>query len=163
MFVRQRAGPADICVVGRDGRDERVVAAAPQDELDGAHPRRVGPAGWSVQTPAWSPDGRRFAGSRPGGAGAAAIWLVPLDGAAPTPLVEGDEGTVDPAWSPHGARLAYATGCGLVVLDVESKQATSVASTDRRDRRPSWSRDGRSLVVESGRDGNAEIYLVPVR
>jgi Tol biopolymer transport system component/DNA-binding winged helix-turn-helix (wHTH) protein len=192
-FVCQRSGQADICVIGRDGRDERVVAATPQDELDpawspdgrrlaysladgrtwhlrvvdididGATPRPVGPAGWSAQTPAWSPDGRRLAVSRIGTAGHHDIWIVPLDGMPPTPLVESDDDELDPAWSPDGTRLAYATGRGLAVIDVGTKQATSVASTDRQDRRPSWSRDARSLVVEGARDGNAEIYQVPLR
>lgn len=191
VFVCQRAGQADICLVGRDGSDERVVADQPHDELDpvwspdgrrlayslpdgrtwqirvvdidGANPRRVGPAGWSVQTPAWSPDGRRLAVARSRNADVYDIWLVPLDGAPPTALVESDEGKFDPAWSPDGKRIAYATRHGLVVVDVETKEVTSVASTDHHDRRPSWSMDGRSLVVERGRDGNAEIYQVPLR
>ena len=135
--------------------------------VDGAPPRhaesrRAGPAGWSAQMPAWSPDGRRLAVSRWRTAGNYDIWIVPLDGSPPTPVVESDEGKFDPAWSPDGRRLAFATGHDLVVVDVETKEAADVASTDRHDRRPSWSKDGRSLVVESGRDGNAEIYLVPV-
>ena len=189
-FVCQRSGQADICLVGRDGSGERVVAGQPQDELDpawspdgrrlaysqadgrtwhirvvdvdGTNARRVGPDGWSAQTPAWSPDGRRLAVSR-AGSGGHHIWLVPLDGGPPAPLGDGGEHAYDPAWSPDGTRLAYATAGGLMVVDVETKTATSVASTTRQDRRPSWSKDGRSLVVESGRDGNAEIYQVPVR
>ena len=39
-----RNGQDDLCLVDRDGRNERVVAAQPQDEVD----------------PAWSPDGRRL-------------------------------------------------------------------------------------------------------
>ena len=191
VFVCQRAGQADICLVGRDGSGERVVAAQPQDELDpvwspdgrrvaysladgraweirvvdldGANPGRVGPAGWSARSPAFSPDGRRLAVSRSRSADAYDIWLVPLDGTPPSPLVERAEGASDPAWSPDGTRVAYATDRGLMVVDVETKAVTSVGSTDRTARRPSWSRDGRSLVVESGRDGNAEIYQVAVR
>jgi DNA-binding winged helix-turn-helix (wHTH) protein len=136
-------------------------------DIDGAPPRRadsrrVVPAGWSTQMPAWSPDGRRLAVSRWRGAEACDIWTIPLDGSPPTPVVESDASKFDSAWSPDGRRLAFDTGNGLVVVDVETKEAAGVASTDRKDRRPSWSKDGRSLVVESGRDGNAEIYLVPV-
>ena len=131
-------------------------------DIDGARPRRVGPAGWSAQMPAWSPDGRRLAVSRWRSAEASDIWTIPLDGSPPTPVVESDASKFDPAWSPDGRRLAFDTGNGLVVVDVATKEAAGVASTDRKDRRPSWSKDGRSLVVESGRDGNAEIYLVPV-
>jgi Tol biopolymer transport system component/DNA-binding winged helix-turn-helix (wHTH) protein len=136
-----------------------VDAAQPE----GARPRRVGPPGWSARTPAWSPDGRRLAVSRWRSTDDYDIWIVPLDGSEPAPVVESAEGKLDPAWSPDGRRLAYATGHGLVVVDVGTKAATSVASTDRQDRRPSWSRDGRSLVVDSGRDGNADIYQVPLQ
>jgi Tol biopolymer transport system component/DNA-binding winged helix-turn-helix (wHTH) protein len=194
-FVCQRDGQADLCLVGRDGSNERLVVAQPQDELDPcwspdgrrlayslvsgrtrelrvvdidsahtrpAQPRRVGPAGWSAQTPVWSPDGHRLAVSRWRTAEHYDLWIVPLDGSPPTPVVESAEGKFDPAWSPDGTRLAYATVHGLVVVDVETKEVTGIASTDGKDRRPSWSKDGRSLVIDSERDGNAEIYLVSV-
>ena len=127
-----------------------------------AQSRPVGPAGWSALTPAWSPDGRRLAVSRWRTAEDYDIWLVPLDGSAPTAVAESAESKFDPAWSPDGRRLAYASGHGLVVVDVDTKEATAIASTGGTDRRPSWSKDGQSLVIDSGRDGNAEIYLVPV-
>ncbi len=189
-FVCRREGQADICVVGRDGGDERVVVAEPQDELDpvwspdgrrlayslvrdrtfelrvvdvdGGRPRRVGPAGWSAQMPAWSPDGRSLAVSRWQTAEDYDLWIVPLDGSAPTPVVDDDASAFDAAWSPDGSRLAYATGHGLAVVDVATKEATDVPSTTGKDRRPSWSKDGGSLVLDSGRDGNAELYRVPV-
>ena len=190
-FVCQRNGQADICLVGRDGTGERLVAGEPQDEVDpvwspdgrrlaytlangrtwelrvvdsdGGRPRMVGPAGWSSRTPAWSPGGDRLAVSRWRSAEHYDIWTVPLDGSAPAPMVQGDASTFDPAWSPDGRRLACATGHGLVVVDVATRTAVDVASTTGTDRRPVWSRDGQSLVIESGRDGNAEIYQVPVR
>jgi len=189
-FVCQRDGQGDICLVGRDGSNERLLVSQPQDELDpvwspdgrqlayslvsgrtwqlhvveveSARVRAVGPVGWSAQAPAWSPDGSRLAVARWRTAEGFDIWIVPLDGSAPTPMIENAEGTFDPAWAPDGSRLAYATSQGLFVFDVGAKQATAVPSTDRADRRPSWSKDGRSLVFESGRDGNAEVYLVPV-
>ena len=145
------------------GRCESSTSTSTAPRLD-AHSLdgRDRPAG-RRRCPRWSPDGRRLAVSR---------WRdvprtttsgsIPLDGSPPTPVVESDAGKFDPAWSPDGRRLAFDTGDGLVVVDVETKEAADVASTDRNDRRPSWSPDGRSLVVESGRDGNAEIYLVPV-
>ena len=190
-FVCQRDRQADLCLVGRDGSNERQVVAQPQDELDpvwspdgrqlayslvngrtrelrvvdidGTQSRRVGPADWSAQMPAWSSDGRRLAVSRRRDAEDYDIWIVPLDGSAPTPVVQSAESKLDPAWSPDGTRLAYATGHGLVVVDVETSETFEVASTTSEDRRPSWSKDGRSLVIESGRGGNSEIYLVPVR
>jgi Tol biopolymer transport system component/DNA-binding winged helix-turn-helix (wHTH) protein len=146
----------ELRVVDIDGAQPRTAQARP------AQSRRVAPAGWSAHTPVWSPDGRRLAVSRWRTAEDYDIWIVPLDGSPPTPVVESAEGKFDPAWSPDGTRLAYATSLGLVVVDVATKEATEVVSTDGKDRRPSWSSDGRSLVIDSGRDGNAEIYLVSV-
>ena len=77
-------------------------------------------------------------------------------------MVQSRESKLDPAWSPDNTRLAYATGHGLVVVDVETRATFEVPSTTREDRRPAWSKDGRSLVIESGRGGNTEIYQVPV-
>jgi TolB protein len=191
-FVCQRDGQADICTVGRDGAGERVVAGEPGDELqpawspdgrrlaysafasgswelrmvdadgEGARPRRAGPAGWSMQMPAWSPDGTRLAVARRRSAADHDIWIVPIDRAAPTAVVESDEGKTDPAWSPDGGRLAYVTRDGIVVVDVAAGKTTRVPSTRRGDRHPSWSKDGRSLVIGSSREGNSELFLIAV-
>ena len=190
-FVCQRDGQADVCLVGRDGSDERVLVSQPQDEVDpvwspdgrrlayslvsgrtwelhvvdvdSARARLVGPPGWSAQSPAWSPDGSRLAVSRWRTAEDYDIWIVPLDGSSPTPVVESAGSKFDPAWSPDGSHLAYASGHGLVVVDV-GDEGGDRNRVDRRARIAGRAgrRDGRSLVFDSGRDGNAELYLVPV-
>jgi dipeptidyl aminopeptidase/acylaminoacyl peptidase len=64
------------------------------------------------------------------------------------------DGGLDPAWSPDGRRLAYvAPGIGglsdVYVVDADRRHRTPLTRTGSADESaPSWSRDGRRLVVE---------------
>jgi Tol biopolymer transport system component/DNA-binding winged helix-turn-helix (wHTH) protein len=140
-------------------------------EVSGAQPRRVGPDDWSAWEPAWSPDGKRLVVSRWRSAENFDLWIVPLDGGAPTPVAMSEGGEFDPAWSLDGRRIAYAMFDGIHVIDLATRPRridlpplqthTKLSQTGVNDRHPSWSPDGQALAIESGRDGNAEIYRVP--
>ena len=59
-----------------------------------------------VQTPAWSPDGRRiaFLSRRDGNK---AVYLVNADGSGQRRLTRDASNTATPAWSPDGRKIAF--------------------------------------------------------
>ena len=134
---------------------------------DGTSMRRL--VRGAASDPAWSPDGRWLAYSGVGG-----VYLVRRDGGNPRRLVRGPFSL--PAWAPDGQRLAVVRKAADAVteIDVVARDRTALRRLVRPHLRrsdprwsfinagetePSWSPDGRQLVVEAG---NEEILAVRV-
>jgi Tol biopolymer transport system component len=119
---------------------------------------RVGsPDRASLLNPALSPDGKRIAFERVGGA-LADVWTIDVGGAAPSRLTFG--GARFPIWSPDGSRLVFtsirrgswemyqklASGAGeeeLVRQGLERSTSNIIGVPTH------WSRDGRFLLFTS--------------
>jgi len=117
---------------------------------------------WGIDvSPAWAPDGRRFAfcSSR---SGSPQIYTMAVDGTEPIRVSRSGTYNTSPAWSPNGDRLAWATRTGntfqIVVAGADgsgSKTITGAGSNED----PSWAPDGRYLVFSSSRSGPRTLWL----
>ena len=115
-----------------------------------------------------SPDGKFIAVTRQeAGAGAADIWVFDWAKQVPQKITSDPVDAVDPVWSPDGRRIAFtsyrkgnadiyvinANGVGGERPLLESSSNESVED---------WSRDGRFMAIEFGKDAFQDIYAVPI-
>jgi beta-lactam-binding protein with PASTA domain len=109
-------------------------------------------------------------GSTPGVAPTAQIWAIdPADPRSARPIT--DEGFDDrrPAISPDGAVVAFVSNRGgrpddydvcFARLDRSQQAPRCIADRDANVSRPTWSPDGRSLVVTASQDTQTELLLL---
>jgi len=114
-----------------------------------------------------SPDGKRIAITKQDpGATAADIWVIEWEKALSHRVTSDSGDAVDPVWSPEGARIAFtsfrkgnadiyvknANGVGAETVLLESEVNESVED---------WSRDGKYIAFEFGKDSFQDIYALP--
>jgi dipeptidyl aminopeptidase/acylaminoacyl peptidase len=112
---------------------------------------------------ALSPDGRQFAITRGG-----QIELVSSDGGWPTVLTSTQGGKQGPKWSPDASSLAFIGDGAVWKVSVTGGQPARLTegrkgAGDPRtaaDRDPQWSPDGKWILFETGRRGNADLGVV---
>jgi Tol biopolymer transport system component len=130
-----------VTLIGVDGKGKRVVYSAPR----------------KLEAPNWSPDGTYLLLNGDG-----KLWRLPLAGGEPEPV---DTGAVkginnDHGIAPDGKRFAISAG-HIYVLPSSGGQPRQVTKHT-----PSyyhgWSPDGKTLVYCARRDGNFDIYSIPV-
>ncbi|GAB3805269.1 hypothetical protein [Micromonospora zhanjiangensis] len=154
-FTSDRAGSADIWVVGVDGTGLRRLTDHPADDS------------W----PTWSPDGTRiaFASNRADLAGD--IWVVPATGGPPTQVTAGPAADGQPAWSPDGRRLAFSTTRFAPSAEPTLRTVATVAPAGGPVTRavpgpgdaaePAWSADGTQLAFTTTRDDpGGDVYAL---
>jgi hypothetical protein len=116
--------------------------------------------------PALSPDRTRIAFSS-NRQGSYDLFLMDADGTGLRRLTT-DPGTEgEPVWTPDGSRLIYTArpkggSPQLYVLRPDGKPPQALTTAPGGNHSPAVSADGRTLAFISTREGNQEIYLMPV-
>ncbi len=114
------------------------------------------PARPDVQSPVWSPDGRRIAFlSRPDGN--KALYVMNADGSGQRRLTRDASNSATPAWSPDGRTLAFeSVRNGINGVYAVNADGSGQRRLARSGHAPAWSPDGRTIAFFSG----PPIYLM---
>jgi Tol biopolymer transport system component/imidazolonepropionase-like amidohydrolase len=150
----------------------RVAFAALGDlwmmPLDGAPQRLTSDRALDTE-PAWSPDGASIAYASDRG-GSMNIWIRDVQTGVSRQLTRLPVAATLPAWSPDSSRIALVDAGGqLQVADVKSGAIQKIHDHLSEPGRPSWSPDGRAVVVSSlkvystrFREGDNKVLRVPL-
>ena len=102
-----------------------------------------------VQTPAWSPDGRKlaFVSRRDGNS---EIYAINADGSAQENLTRQPANDSHPSWSPDGRKIAFVSrrngNSEIYVMNADGSGLRNVTRTPSNDLDPAWSPDGRAIA-----------------
>ena len=102
-----------------------------------------------VETPAWSPDGRKlaFVSRRDGNS---EIYVMNADGSEQENLSRQPASDSHPSWSRDGRKLAFVSrrdgNAEIYVMNADGSGLRNVTRTPRDDLGPAWSPDGRAIA-----------------
>jgi Tol biopolymer transport system component/imidazolonepropionase-like amidohydrolase len=106
--------------------------------------------------PSWSPDGKEivFVSDRDGSMD---LWIYNLESGKVRQLTSTQQNEIYPSWSPDGSFIAFLQSEGNSLLNgstiqsihVQSKQITKVHDAITTPSQPSWSPDGRRVMVSA--------------
>ena len=147
-FVSSRKDNDDIFIVETTGKELTAITDTPGDE----------------SSPVWSADGDMLAYLSQSSDGTTHIVVANVDDPDPRRLTNEQTNEGSPSISPDGQWIAY------TVMDAEGTPqginlrnlggVNQIRLTNGPDTRPNWSREGLSIVFESTRDGDSDIYVV---
>ena len=102
-----------------------------------------------VQTPAWSPDGRKlaFVSERDGNS---EIYVMNVDGSEQENLTRQPASDSNPSWSRDGRRIVFVSrrdgNSEIYVMNADGSGLRNLTRTPSNDRDPAWSPDGRAIA-----------------
>jgi WD40 repeat protein len=145
-FMNNYDGDYEVCIMNADGTGTKQLTK--NSSFDGY--------------PSWSPDGTKiaFASNRDGDVD---IWVMNADGSEQTNITNDDPwNDDDPHWSPDGRWIAITTdrynGLSAELITPDGKSQATIGSVAYATWFDSWSPDGKSLLVDSNRGGDYDIY-----
>jgi len=129
---------------------------------NGTRVRRVVRRAFGVDSPTWSPDGRRLAyvNSTPG----PTLYVLDIRTGRTTRVTDDDtQSALYPAWSPDGRWIAFVNGRDITVVRPNGSGLRRVTRAPFQDYWPTWSPDSRSIAFMRDRATfDSDIYRVPV-
>ena len=140
VFQSYRAGSWDIWAIGSDGNGLEPLTAGPFDDRE----------------PVWSPDGTSIAFSSDR-SGNYDIWILNVASGEVAQVTTVEEDDYMPTWSPDGSEIAFLSGRGVQgttelwrigALGGQESLESKIASFEGKAASPSWSRDGRHIVMQ---------------
>ena len=158
LAFSSKVGEQDAIYIMRV-RDEDIVASL-----------RFGMEG--IETPSWSPDGRRLVFTGLEG-GVSDLFVIDRDGGGLERLTNDRFAQRDPVWSPDGSRIAFTTDFGagtdfellsyddyqIGLYDVATREVTYVPDQAGKNINPQWGPGGRTLAFISDRSGIPNVFL----
>jgi TolB protein len=155
------SGGAKIAFISTSRRfgpqaDSELFAIA----ADGSGRQRLSHNAW-LDTPAWSPDGRRIAFvSRHGGN--TDVYVMNADGSSQRNLTRNQADDSGPVWSPDGRKVAFVRGhvgndrwrysSEIYVMNADGGAQRRLTENPAPDIAPAWSSDGRMIAFLRERD-----------
>lgn len=93
------------------------------------------------------------------------LQVADSDGERPKTILHSKLPLMSPAWSPDGRQVAYVSfenrsHTAIYVQDVKSSKRRKLSSIRGINGAPSWSPDGKKLVVTLSNNGNPDIYVL---
>jgi Tol biopolymer transport system component/tRNA A-37 threonylcarbamoyl transferase component Bud32 len=148
---RGRTGPEQFAWVDRTGgRNGSALDAGSYGDMD------------------LSPDGKLIAITKQDpGAPTADIWVIDWEKAVSHRVTSDAGDAVDPVWSPDGTRIAF-TSWRKGNADIYVKNAngvgeeTALLESAANESVEDWSRDGKYIAFEFGKDSFQDIYALPL-
>ena len=100
--------------------------------------------------PTWSPDGKKIAFVR--GDKTQQIWVIDVSTKKERRLTSRSRQNIDPDWGKDGRIVYIANGGQIMVMEPTTGDSSAQAVTTTGGwKHPSWARDGRHVVAESGK------------
>jgi len=96
------------------------------------------------------------------------IHVMDANGANVVKLTSSPYADLDPTWSPGGTMIAFTrytasfTDGEIWIMQADGSGLTRLTNHPADDYAPSWSPDGSRIAFSSNRDGDYEIYAIPI-
>jgi Tol biopolymer transport system component len=132
--------------------------------VSGGAPQAITQSPGSEENPKWSPDGKSILFTYHGAGVPSTLFTVSPSGGIPQKIADH---AVDGQWSPDGKSICYVAPAeektrSLIVLDMKESKTKTLLQSEKGLAHPSFSPDGKQIVVEADTGKKHGLLLVDV-